>query len=151
MREFSTNLSSLLCVFLCLYSLHFYRLESYIAFLLRTNLCQNSLDHLHSKVHLIHTDLKPENILLVDNNTDEGDVRIKIIDMGSAVFGCERCDCDHDNGSNSCDGHRGGLRTSIVNTRQYRAPEILLRTGWTYPSDVWAAGECQPNAEHDRT
>ena len=120
--------------------LHFYYVQIYT---------KTSLDHLHSKVHLIHTDIKPENILLVANNADEGDVRIKIIDMGSAVFGCERCDCDHDNSNNSCDGYRDGLRTSIVNTRQYRAPEILLRTGWSYPSDVWAAGERLPNAEHD--
>ena len=120
--------------------LHFYYVQIYT---------KTSLDHLHSKVHLIHTDTKPENILLVANNADEGDVRIKIIDMGSAVFGCERCDCNHDNNNNSCDGYRDGLRTSIVNTRQYRAPEILLRTGWSYPSDVWAAGECLPNVEHD--
>ena len=68
--------------------LHFYYVQIYT---------KTSLDHLHSKVHLIHTDIKPENILLVANNADEGDVRIKIIDMGSAVFGCERCDCTHDN------------------------------------------------------
>jgi serine/threonine protein kinase len=102
------------------------------------NEIQNSLDHLHSKMHLIHTDIKPENILLVDNNTDEEDVRIKIIDMGSAVFG--RAHDDDDNGSS---GDSGGLKTSIVNTRQYRSPEILLRTGWSYPSDVWAAGKHQ--------
>ena len=105
----------------CFYSTH------------QTKTNQKSLVHLHSKMHLIHTDIKPENILLVDNNTDEEDVRIKIIDMGSAVFG-------DDNGSS---GDSGGLKTSIVNTRQYRAPEILLRTGWSYPSDVWAAGKHQ--------
>ena len=110
----------------CFYSTH------------QTKTNQKSLDHLHSKMHLIHTDIKPENILLVDNNTDEEDVRIKIIDMGSAVFG--RAHDDDDNGSS---GYSGGLKTSIVNTRQYRAPEILLRTGWSYPSDVWAAGKHQ--------
>ena len=105
----------------------------------QTKTNQKSLDHLHSKMHLIHTDIKPENILLVDNNTDEEDVRIKIIDMGSAVFG--RAHDDDDNNGSS--GYSDGLRTSIVNTRQYRCPEILLRTGWSYPSDVWAAGKHQ--------
>ena len=88
------------------------------------NEIQNSLDHLHSKMHLIHTDIKPENILLVDNNTDEEDVRIKIIDMGSAVFG--RAHDDDDNGSS---GDSGGLKTSIVNTRQYRCSGDSTQNG----------------------
>lgn len=82
---------------------------------------------------LIHTDLKPENILLVSNayklspyssttmtkvpvNTD-----IKLIDFGSATF----------------DSHH---HTAIISTRHYRAPEVILGLGWTYPADMWSIG-----------
>lgn len=84
----------------------------------------DALDHLHG-IGIIHTDLKPENILLVSNNSDGDDVRIKIVDFGSAVASTK--------GS-------GATKFSIVNTRQYRAPEVLLRIGWSFPSDIWAGG-----------
>ena len=72
-------------------------------------------------LHLIHTDLKPENILLVSSNQikvpsqkDSTNFRylpkssaIKLIDFGSTAFE------DQD-------------RSSVVSTRQYRAPEIIL-------------------------
>ncbi|KAK9946715.1 hypothetical protein M0R45_012162 [Rubus argutus] len=88
---------------------------------------------------LIHTDLKPENILLVSSDyvklrgfkrfsSDEMQYRclpkssaIKLIDFGSTVF---------DNQSHS----------SIVSTRHYRAPEIILGLGWSYPCDLWSVG-----------
>ena len=81
----------------------------------------DALDHMHG-IGLIHTDIKPENILLASNTCDSADMRIKLIDLGSAEY------------------ERNANRHSIVNTRQYRAPEILLRIGWSFPSDVWAAG-----------
>ena len=28
----------------------------------------------------------------------------------------------------------------IVNTRQYRGPEVVLQAGWSFPSDVWSLG-----------
>ena len=31
-------------------------------------------------------------------------------------------------------------KSSIVNTRQYRAPEVILGCGWSFPSDLWSAG-----------
>jgi len=31
-------------------------------------------------------------------------------------------------------------KSSIVNTRQYRAPEVILGWGWSFPSDLWSAG-----------
>mmetsp|Transcript_25000 Transcript_25000/g.55443 ORF Transcript_25000/g.55443 Transcript_25000/m.55443 type:complete len:595 (+) Transcript_25000:201-1985(+) len=84
----------------------------------------DALDHLHG-IGIIHTDLKPENILLVSNNSDGDDVRIKIVDFGSAV---------------TITKGSGAPKFSIVNTRQYRAPEVLLRIGWSFPSDIWAGG-----------
>ncbi|XP_066595740.1 dual specificity protein kinase CLK1 isoform X2 [Prorops nasuta] len=83
---------------------------------------------------LTHTDLKPENILFVDSDYDisynskkRRDVRrvkrtdIRLIDFGSATF-------DHEHHS------------TIVSTRHYRAPEVILELGWAQPCDVWSIG-----------
>lgn len=87
---------------------------------------------------LVHTDLKPENILLLSAAHKHGhyrrgmrgqsqsrrelkDTRIKLIDFGSAIFEDE-------------------YHSSIVSTRHYRAPEIVLGTGWSFPCDMWSVG-----------
>ncbi|KAJ1653449.1 serine threonine protein kinase CMGC group [Dispira simplex] len=84
---------------------------------------------------LVHTDLKPENILL--HNTDYRTVTsyrgkslkmkmllhtdIQLIDFGSATFNDD-------------------VHSSVVSTRHYRAPEIILGLGWSYPCDMWSVG-----------
>ncbi|TPP58574.1 Dual specificity protein kinase CLK2 [Fasciola gigantica] len=83
---------------------------------------------------LTHTDLKPENILFVDSDyisvhnrkkrRHEHMVKcsdIRLIDFGSATF-----DNDH--------------HSTIVSTRHYRAPEVILELGWSQPCDVWSIG-----------
>ena len=83
---------------------------------------------------LTHTDLKPENILFYDSGHDlvydpkrKQDLRllrnpeIRLIDFGSATF-------DHEHHS------------TIVSTRHYRAPEVILELGWGAPCDVWSVG-----------
>jgi serine/threonine protein kinase len=79
---------------------------------------------------LIHTDLKIENILLTSDREIVFDrhgtkvperTKIKLIDFGGACY-------DH------------SKKSTIVNTRQYRAPEVILETGWSMPSDIWSAG-----------
>lgn len=83
---------------------------------------------------LTHTDLKPENILFFDSSHDiaydpkkKQDFRfirsaeIRLIDFGSATF-------DHEHHS------------TIVSTRHYRAPEVILELGWAQPCDVWSLG-----------
>ncbi|XP_071537656.1 uncharacterized protein [Panulirus ornatus] len=83
---------------------------------------------------LTHTDLKPENILFVDSDYNltydpkkKRDIRtvkktdIQLIDFGSATF-------DHEHHS------------TIVSTRHYRAPEVILELGWQQPCDVWSIG-----------
>jgi serine/threonine protein kinase len=30
--------------------------------------------------------------------------------------------------------------SKIINTRQYRSPEVILGLGWTFPSDIWSVG-----------
>lgn len=83
---------------------------------------------------LTHTDLKPENILFVDSNYDikynfklKRDERtlksldVKVVDFGNATY-------DHEH------------HTSVVSTRHYRAPEVILELGWNQACDVWSLG-----------
>ncbi|MCJ1263791.1 dual specificity protein kinase kns1 [Lobaria immixta] len=103
-----------------------------------------SVAFLHD-LNLIHTDLKPENILLVGNSYQTFtysrqipssstttqrvarqrrvllDTEIRLIDFGSATFDDE-------------------YHSSVVSTRHYRAPEIILNLGWSYPCDIWSIG-----------
>ncbi|KAI3991712.1 hypothetical protein MKX01_038110 [Papaver californicum] len=93
-------------------------------------------------LHLIHTDLKPENILLVSSeyvkvphykvssrSPKSGSYfrrlpkssDIKVIDFGSTAYENQ----DH---------------SYIVSTRHYRAPEVILGLGWSYPCDIWSIG-----------
>lgn len=96
-------------------------------------------------LNLIHTDLKPENILLVSSNYQTFtynrtipssshanprnarqrrvllDSEIRLIDFGSATFDDE-------------------YHSSVVSTRHYRAPEIILNLGWSFPCDIWSIG-----------
>ncbi|CAG9854197.1 unnamed protein product [Phyllotreta striolata] len=93
----------------------------------------HSVKFLHEN-RLTHTDLKPENILFVDSSYEivydvkkRRDVRrvkktdVRLIDFGSATF-------DHEHHS------------TIVSTRHYRAPEVILELGWAQPCDVWSIG-----------
>uniref|UniRef100_A0A6M2DRC1 Putative serine/threonine protein kinase n=1 Tax=Xenopsylla cheopis TaxID=163159 RepID=A0A6M2DRC1_XENCH len=87
------------------------------------------------QIRLTHTDLKPENILFVNSEYDividekysskpyrrVRDSEIRLIDFGSATF-------DHEHHS------------SVVSTRHYRAPEVMLELGWSQPCDVWSVG-----------
>ncbi|KAF4014217.1 hypothetical protein G4228_005459, partial [Cervus hanglu yarkandensis] len=92
-----------------------------------------SVNFLHSN-KLTHTDLKPENILFVQSDYTEAynpkmkrDERtlinpdIKVVDFGSATY-----DDEH--------------HSTLVSTRHYRAPEVILALGWSQPCDVWSIG-----------
>lgn len=46
---------------------------------------------------------------------------IKVIDFGSSTF-------------------EEQYHSSIVSTRHYRAPEIIMGMGWSYPCDMWSLG-----------
>ncbi|KAK9822367.1 hypothetical protein WJX81_002518 [Elliptochloris bilobata] len=94
--------------------------------------------YLH-EVQLVHTDLKPENILLASLEyskleppvaTRRGRAtarrvpcgnQIRVIDFGSATF-------------------EDQYHSSIVSTRHYRAPEVVLGLGWSFPCDLWSVG-----------
>jgi len=86
-----------------------------------------SVNFLHRN-RLTHTDLKPENILFYDSSSEVRDSvqrvnnpEIRLIDFGSATFNHEH-------------------HSSIVSTRHYRAPEVIMELGWTQPCDVWSIG-----------
>jgi len=71
-----------------------------------------------SRPGIIHCDLKPENILLHSTRTP---ALVKIIDFGSACFVPERV-------------------YTYIQSRFYRAPEILLGTSYGCAIDMWSLG-----------
>lgn len=77
----------------------------------------SSVAYMHS-LSLIHADLKPENILMKSYAT----CQIKLIDLGSSFF-------NHDK------------RVSyVVQSRSYRAPEVILGCNYDYKIDIWSIG-----------
>lgn len=75
-----------------------------------------SLAFLHS-IHVIHCDIKPENLMVKSYSKNE----FRLIDFGSACF-------IHDHLS------------SYVQSRFYRAPEVILGCFYDYKVDVWSLG-----------
>ncbi|GAA28878.2 dual specificity protein kinase CLK2 [Clonorchis sinensis] len=95
-------------------------------------LCE-AVHFLHS-IGITHTDLKPENILFVDGSYDEvyssqrnrkvrriRNASVRLIDFGSATF----------------DGDR---HSTTIQTRHYRAPEVVMDLGWDVSADIWSIG-----------
>ena len=75
-----------------------------------------SLKYIHS-LHLIHCDLKPENILLKCISKAE----VKIIDFGSSNFIYD-------------------ASSSYIQSRSYRAPEVIMGCNYDYKIDIWSLG-----------
>mmetsp|Transcript_126574 Transcript_126574/g.269975 ORF Transcript_126574/g.269975 Transcript_126574/m.269975 type:complete len:771 (-) Transcript_126574:151-2463(-) len=75
-----------------------------------------ALDYVHS-LRLIHCDLKPENILIRSYSRCE----VKVIDFGSSCF---------------VDDHL----SSYVQSRSYRAPEVMLGLPYDQKIDIWSLG-----------
>jgi serine/threonine protein kinase len=69
------------------------------------------------KLRIIHCDLKPENILL----RSEGKSALKVIDFGSSCF-------------------ENAKVYSYIQSRFYRAPEVILGIGYTTSIDMWSFG-----------
>lgn len=67
--------------------------------------------------NIIHCDLKPENILLQEINN----YSIKVIDFGSSCFDDEKL-------------------YAYIQSRYYRAPEIILGLGYNVQIDMWSFG-----------
>lgn len=75
-----------------------------------------SLQLLHS-IGGIHCDLKPENVMIKEDSLDY----VKVIDYGSACFQDEKM-------------------MDYVQSRFYRAPEIVLGSKYCEKIDIWSAG-----------
>lgn len=81
-----------------------------------TRQCLEALTYLHD-LGIIHCDLKPENILIKSYRKCE----IKIIDLGSSCFQTD----------NLC---------LYVQSRSYRAPEVILGLPYDEKIDLWSLG-----------
>ena len=75
-----------------------------------------SLEYLHS-LDLIHCDLKPENILIKSYSRCE----VKVIDFGSSCYVTDHL-------------------SSYVQSRSYRAPEVILGAPYDTKVDMWSLG-----------
>jgi serine/threonine protein kinase len=91
----------------------------------------NAINFLHS-FRIVFTDLKPENIVFVKDHPIRSkigdtetwipsDTQIKLVDFGSAVWDSK----DHN---------------YLIQTRHYRAPEVVLGMNWSIPVDTWSIG-----------
>ena len=66
---------------------------------------------------IIHCDLKPENILIFPNNASQ----VKVIDFGSSCLESDRI-------------------YLYIQSRFYRAPEVIFDLGYNYEIDMWSLG-----------
>ncbi len=79
-----------------------------------------SVSYLHS-VRIAHVDIKPENIMFIEDPRTSGNYQVKLIDFGAATW----------------------LKThhsSLIQTRFYRAPEVIIQSKWDEKADVWSVG-----------
>ncbi|KEH28286.1 putative dual-specificity kinase CMGC-DYRK-PRP4 family [Medicago truncatula] len=81
-----------------------------------TRQCLEALQYLHN-LGIVHCDLKPENVLIKSYKKCE----IKIIDLGSSCFKTD----------NLC---------LYVQSRSYRAPEVMLGLQYDEKIDIWSLG-----------
>jgi len=78
--------------------------------------CLVALSFVH-KLGLVHSDIKPENILLSSYSR----ARVKVIDFGSSCYLTDR-------------------QSSYIQSRSYRAPEVVLGLAYDGKIDVWSLG-----------
>lgn len=106
--------------------------------------CIQGLAFLHGKMRLSHTDLKLENILLQSPEPGRpSDFRRKMCDgekYSDEYLRPRRADIKLIDFGNATYKHEH--HSSVINTRQYRGPEVLLATGWDEHSDLWSLGCC---------
>ncbi|KAH0795310.1 CMGC family protein kinase [Histomonas meleagridis] len=69
------------------------------------------------RCEIIHCDIKPENVVLADGFS----TNVKLIDYGSSIF------TSHTN-------------RFYIQSRYYRAPEVILELNYSHPIDMWSYG-----------
>uniref|UniRef100_A0A1I8BYQ0 non-specific serine/threonine protein kinase n=1 Tax=Meloidogyne hapla TaxID=6305 RepID=A0A1I8BYQ0_MELHA len=107
-----------------------------------THICMifEGMAYLHDRCKIIHTDIKPENVLVAldprdvakmankiknnernnyDENMELNELNVKIADLGNACWTFHHY-------------------TENIQTRQYRAPEVLLGSGFDTAADIWS-------------
>lgn len=90
---------------------------NYTEIVLITNQLFSGIKFIHNK-GIIHTDLKPENIAFVDDKLQ----KIKIVDLGNGMSISE------------VNSH------NILQTRYFRAPEVILQLHKSKMMDIWSIG-----------
>lgn len=78
--------------------------------------CLVALRFVHD-LGLVHSDIKPENILLASYSR----ARVKVIDFGSSCYLTDR-------------------QSSYIQSRSYRAPEVILGLPYSGKIDIWSLG-----------
>ena len=76
-----------------------------------------SLRFLHEEMKMIHCDLKPENVVIESYSRSD----VKVIDLGSSAF-------------------RGDTASYYIQSRAYRAPEVVLGQPFDCKIDMWSLG-----------
>ena len=87
----------------------------------------SAMKQLHS-LNIIHTDIKPENIvfrhpemLRSSSKNHPLSSEIVIIDLGNAQYDDEP-------------------KEDVIQTKNYRAPEVMFGANWSMPVDIWSVG-----------
>lgn len=78
--------------------------------------CLVALSFVHN-LGLVHSDIKPENILLASYSR----AKVKVIDFGSSCYLTDR-------------------QSSYIQSRSYRAPEVILGLPYSGKIDIWSLG-----------
>jgi dual-specificity kinase len=101
---------------------------------------------------IAHTDVKPENVLFLSRDLVGPKGRelpvhsaVSVIDFGNAVDFQQRATRKRNErrggrGSAEEDGDESTTSKRIIQTRHYRAPEVILESGWSFSADLWSVG-----------
>ncbi|OMH78909.1 Serine/threonine-protein kinase AFC3 [Zancudomyces culisetae] len=94
----------------------------------------------------IGTNTQSHSGCIKENEQELKKIKIKMVDFGSAVVLLPKHDLSNISGSSSgktCDSNGCVYNYNnkvIVSTRHYRAPEVIMEKGWSFPCDMWSIG-----------